>query len=95
MTREYAALSVRYGVLSGRIDGFLGTLGFQHTGRSASWNLSVEALDQMKEQARQLGVPQEVLDKAEHDAAEIIADKELFERLRALQSEFDKKAGVQ
>ena len=58
---RYARLSFRVGVFAGRADRFLGRPHFGTKARAVPWTLTPELLDEWRQEARALGVPEEVL----------------------------------
>jgi hypothetical protein len=61
MNREYAELSLEIGLFCGAADNFLGGTYFIDKVRLRRWDLTQELFESLKQEARTLGVPDEVL----------------------------------
>lgn len=66
---EYATLSLSAGIFSGRVDRFLGRPHFASKVRKIAWQLTPAILEELRQEARDLGVPETVFAETDADRA--------------------------
>lgn len=69
MKEEYARLSLKVGLFCGRGDAFLGRDHFGSRLREKAWELTPELFKQLQEEARSMGIPDEVVAETAEDQA--------------------------
>lgn len=67
MEEDFARLSFKVGLFCGRADAFLGKMYFTSRARKVAWELTPERLEQWQEEARSMGVPDDVVAETPED----------------------------